>query len=269
MKHFLITRFNVKVEGWNLTKAGENINSERWLENRFYLFENYCLPSVKNQSNLDFKWCIFFDKQTPSRFIEKIESYVTNFSNIIPLYIKDSGMLVKTFKDYYIDNYEDNFIITTRLDNDDLVHKDFIREIQNTYEPMHGLTIDARKGYQVVKREKGFNIRIFSFNFNPFISYIENTRLSFKTVMYQQHRDFKKNDSHKILNDKPLWIEFVHEGNKYNTERKEHLRVVDINNSNFGLNKNTFNDAFLKVHAHNFFLKLKKKYPRKLRKYNA
>ncbi|MBZ9787848.1 putative rhamnosyl transferase [Psychroflexus sp. CAK57W] len=266
MKQFLITRFNLKIEGWNFTKHGENINSEKWLENRFSLFENYCLPSVKNQSNLDFKWCIFFDKQTPTKFIQKIKDYELTFPNIVPLYVENSDELIDNFKKYYSDNYNEDFIITTRLDNDDLIHKDFINEIQNNYEPLHGLTIDLRKGYQVFKCKSRFKIRMFNTNFNPFISYVENTKLGFETVMHRKHLDFKKNKLLKFLDKKPLWIEFVHQGNKYNTERKEHLRVLNFKNSDFGLDKKNFNENLLSVHTHNFFLKFKNKCKKILRK---
>jgi hypothetical protein len=67
-KHFLLTRFNLRVEDWATTKNGDQVLNDAWLMDRFRLFESYCLPSVKNQSNQDFTWFVFFDKNTPDKF---------------------------------------------------------------------------------------------------------------------------------------------------------------------------------------------------------
>ena len=50
MKHYLLTRFNLTFKEWKTSKNGELVLTDKWLKNRFELFENYCLPSVKNQT---------------------------------------------------------------------------------------------------------------------------------------------------------------------------------------------------------------------------
>jgi len=54
MKHFLLTRFNLRNEEWITTRDGGAVLTEEWLIQRFELFENYCLPSVMNQKNKNF-----------------------------------------------------------------------------------------------------------------------------------------------------------------------------------------------------------------------
>lgn len=59
IKHFIATRFNLKIEEWNTAKDGSVVLTEKWLEERFNLFEKYCFPSVANQSIKNFYWLIF------------------------------------------------------------------------------------------------------------------------------------------------------------------------------------------------------------------
>ena len=39
IKHFIATRFNLKIEEWNTAKDGSVVLTEKWLEERFNLFE--------------------------------------------------------------------------------------------------------------------------------------------------------------------------------------------------------------------------------------
>ena len=63
--HYILTRFNVDLYNknntkWQKDKNGTNIDPEIWLENRFKLFETYCLPSIINQTSKNFKWIVLF-----------------------------------------------------------------------------------------------------------------------------------------------------------------------------------------------------------------
>jgi hypothetical protein len=46
---------------------GEEVWNDEWLEDRFYLFGKYCLPSVLNQANKNFFGLFFFDISTPEK----------------------------------------------------------------------------------------------------------------------------------------------------------------------------------------------------------
>lgn len=54
VQHFILTRFNLLL--WNKAKDGQMVRTTKWLEHRFSLFENYCIPSIKNQTCQDFEW---------------------------------------------------------------------------------------------------------------------------------------------------------------------------------------------------------------------
>ena len=133
MKHFLATRFNLKVENWTTAKDGSLVLTEKWLEERFELFEKYCFPSVTNQKNKNFYWLIFFDIDTPTAFREKTKQLLSSHNNFKALYIDGIKSLNNSLIENILENLDesDDFIITTRLDNDDSIHKDFIDTIQN------------------------------------------------------------------------------------------------------------------------------------------
>jgi hypothetical protein len=69
--HFILTRFNVKV---SFAEPGAGLEPA-WLLHRFELFDHFCYPSVRGQSNLNFKWLVLFDSNTPDSFKEKIAAY--------------------------------------------------------------------------------------------------------------------------------------------------------------------------------------------------
>lgn len=217
MKHFIATRFNLKAPDWKTTKSGNLVLTNEWLEQRFYIFENYCLPSVKNQSNLNFKWCIFFDNETPEKYKQKIISISKEFNVIHPIFIESMEKLKETFKDFIIKNiaYDDSHIITTRIDNDDIIHQDFVAIIQSLFQPKDLSVIDLQKGYQVSIDTQYPEIRLYTHPFNAFISVIEKTK-SFNTVFSRMHYEWKNEKSIISYKRKRLWMELSHHENYVN-----------------------------------------------------
>ena len=99
------------------------------VERPFKLFETYCLPSVKNQSNQNFAWLVFFDIDTPKHYLNKINIIAENYDNFKPVFIdgfKELGNELQLQIELIQVNIDEFFIIT-RLDNDDIIHKNFIK----------------------------------------------------------------------------------------------------------------------------------------------
>lgn len=236
MKHFMVTRFNLTVSEWKTTKNGELVLTEKWLKNRFMLFENYCLPSVKNQTNQNFIWCVFFDINTPDIYRDKIKIISDDYKNFKPLFIDGNKMLNSSFIHYIIDhiNEDDRYVITTRLDNDDLIQKNFIKTIQTLYKPIDKMVIDLRKGYSITLGKPYCEISKYTSHFNPFISVVESVK-KIETVISRMHMDWKSSNDIIEYNNNKLWIELVHEENKINSTKKDLKREYKINNSDFGL----------------------------------
>ena len=70
-QHFVITRFNLRDPALEKANGNKPLLDDKWMEDRLELFENYCLSSIKSQSELNFTWLVFFDISTPEVFRKK------------------------------------------------------------------------------------------------------------------------------------------------------------------------------------------------------
>lgn len=283
MEHFLVTRFNLTVPDWKTSKNGGLVLTDEWLKKRFYLFENYCLPSVRNQINQNFVWCVFFDTSTSEYFRDKIKIIEANYKNFKPIFIDGMGYLKDSFIDFISHNIskdEEDYIITTRLDNDDIVHKDFVNTIQSLFQPIDLTVIDLKKGYQVSIDIEKPEVRLYTHPFNAFISIIESSK-SFNTVFSRAHYGWKNENYIVSFVDKRLWIELSHHDNYVNHRMTSLKKAYSFNKKDFSLSdefdfKIDFNDAvitnfeiefikFIKFvkQKNNFFIKL----PKRARRY--
>jgi len=256
MTHYLITRFNLKNPDWVNENNEYYVLTQEWLDERFTIFETYCLPSVKNQSNQNFVWLVFFYVDTPKHFLGKIHQIAENFENFKPIFIdgfKELGNELKLQIEHNQLNIDDYFI-TTRLDNDDIIHKDFIKTIQDLYIPRSKSIIDLRLGYQVILLKKNkTEIRNFKVSYNPFLSVI--TKLSdFDNLMTQKH-DYWKVIPHKIIHDtQHMWIQVIHQNNKLNQKQKALKKVAKINSSDFGVHISNPKESPLSIWIYNVLM---------------
>lgn len=235
-KHFLATRFNVRIAGWNTTKNGDTLLDDSWMNNRFELFENYCFPSVINQSNQNFTWCIYFDLHTTEVYQQRIKKLTGSYPNIDIFFI-DS---IDELKPHFIkvincsENDGSEYIITSRLDTDDLLHRDYIEVVQQLFEPSHLSVIDLRTGFKINIEEGGCEIRNYTQSFNPFISLIEK-REDVQTVFNEMHHEWFK--AKKVISyyEKQLWIELVHTKNWMNAANHKLEYSLKFNENQFGI----------------------------------
>jgi hypothetical protein len=124
--HAILTRFNLPSAGYE----GFVRASPCWLENRMALFERYCLPAVLAQTSRNFQWLIFFDPQTPDwakAIIQKHEAlgyYRALYREAVP---KD--LLLRDLRAAFAPG--NGLLLTTRLDNDDVIACDFVERLQH------------------------------------------------------------------------------------------------------------------------------------------
>ncbi|MEM1002532.1 MAG: glycosyltransferase [Bacteroidota bacterium] len=235
--HFLITRFNLRYKEWSATKNGINVTSSDWLNKRFELFNAFCLPSVLNQSNKNFKWIICFDIDTSPKFKSIIKELSEEHFFIIPVFIDDGYNSITVLRKTIEDNQktDNEYLITSRLDNDDSIHKDFIRGIQNAFDPKEGLVIDLVNGYQLMlpKNRKTLAIRRMRTPYNHFLSLVESTSY-FNTIFQKWHLDWKVNITKTVESD-GLWLQVIHDSNLVNDELLHFKETNAINLSDFGI----------------------------------
>ena len=222
--HFLITRFNLKQKGWATDKnnGAIDINSPEWLERRFGLFRRFTFPSVESQTCNRFVWLVYFDSDTPLMFREKINNFKSRFNNFTPCFIDSIESLntsvIADIQKLCFDG-PGSLVITTRLDNDDAIHKDFIGEIQKAAETkmLKKGVIDIPNGY-CFEVEPLFNLFSSTQFSNAFISYVEpyNSQNKLKTVLFKQHPEWAFTTRTILIRNKRLWIQIIHTSNVLN-----------------------------------------------------
>jgi Putative rhamnosyl transferase len=229
--HFLITQFNLR----NFPKSSNTAQDQwlNWTRNRIALFKEYCLPSILNQTNKNFCWLIYFDLYTPSEFmplIKELEQY--GFINVC--YCDGSEDF---FKNYFQEVKKrikpgNQWVMTTRLDNDDALHRNAIEIIQQNFIEKDKFLISLASGY-VLDVERNVLAHYF-YPMSPFISLIEaisnepvgifakshsqwpSLRLFVLKEIYIEFFSRSKRQSRFILKD-PLWIQIFHGKNVSNS----------------------------------------------------
>jgi Putative rhamnosyl transferase len=216
--HFFLTKFNVR----SFPDLRPGCDPD-WLANRFSLFDRYCFPSVRYQSNQNFKWLVFFDADTPADFKQKIAEYKTKWDNFIPLYL-DFPLPYGEFPDAARDvvrqvvDPDCEYLITTWLDNDDAIHRDYVNMIQDNFSCQEAETLNFIFGYQLSGGKLYFDFEMA----NHFISSIEKyDPQSFNTCLCRPHKEIYQvcKSAVKII-CKPAWIEVVHGSNYMNVYRR-------------------------------------------------
>jgi len=229
--HFVITLFNIKnfLDGSN-----QEIIWLKWTEDRLKLFEEFCLPSVSNQSNRNFKWLLYFDKSSPTYIIEEIKKIITPYDFIRIMY---ADGYVDFTTQYLIDlknMASSDWIVQTRFDNDDILHESAIETIQNLINFQHHYFINLSSGYTFEKSTHYLSHYFYSMG--PFLTLIENKHEKLKGIYLVNHwqwpglklQFFKEllkrigllKDNITFYVKKPMWIQFIHEKNMHNSSNR-------------------------------------------------
>jgi hypothetical protein len=215
IQHFLLTRFNVKVN-YNSAKTGID---PAWLSHRFDLFERFCYPSVHAQTSSDFQWLVYFDSETPQVFKEKIDRYA-EWENFIPIYLEtEFSDQINQEKIFALIKEKTEYLITTRMDNDDAVCKFFIQSIRDNFEEREFEFISFVNGYVL---DSG---KLYSFKYlnNPFTSLVERIKSTstteIRTVLCGEHSQLSKLGHIKQIETDSTWLQVVHGKNVSNRIR--------------------------------------------------
>jgi hypothetical protein len=224
--HLLMTRFNVP-------KEHRTSPDTRWLIHRFDLFHKFCYPSVKSQSNQNFKWLVFFDVNTPAEFKEKIKGYA-KWSQFVPCFIKQ--FTEELYIPFILENIhaDSEYLITSRVDNDDALAIHYIQKVQYAFKYQqiefinfdYGFVYDVRTGKLFIRNHY----------INAFVSLIEKID-NIKTVYKMDHRELGRLGNVIRMNCEPMWLQIIHGDNLSNKVRTDCYRVplttlndrVDIN----------------------------------------
>tara|TARA_Y100000310_G_C20666505_1_gene807784 strand:- start:130 stop:822 length:693 start_codon:yes stop_codon:yes gene_type:complete len=209
------------------------------MSHRFDVFKTFCFPSVQSQKDKDFIWLLGFDVATPPAWKAKIEGLLCQFQNAIPIYTDDINDFLPKVKTVIYGRLDvhDEYVITTRLDNDDILHESFTQTIKSLSYPKHQLVIDLQKGLQLQIGSR-YEVRKLTRKFNPFVSLVERADM-LETVFSRKHLDWQHTETVVIEDKKNLWIEFIHDRNMYNRKWKNDflLRNPDLSSYHVEIDK--------------------------------
>ena len=220
-KHYIVTRFNLPNK-WLKDKTDNKVLNESWLVDRYHLFYEYCLPSMIGQVDKNFEWWVYFDINTPAKFLLKNKRLSEEFSNFKPKYVKNYQEFENAYiQDIKIEIKELNleYILTTRLDNDDALHKFFVKSLQQVQinktkilEFPTGLTLNI----------ENLELRKYSSRNNPFISLLEKVKNQENILgIYSREHGNWEGFNAEIVSNKPYWMQVIHKKNIYNRARGE------------------------------------------------
>ena len=208
-KHYIVTRFNL---GLYSGEGGFEIklSPDEWMDHRIELFMKYTLPSVAAQTCQDFKWLILIDPKTPVKY-RAVLTMIDNAELVTDSYL--SHIPIGDYK-----------LVTTRLDNDDMIHKDFITDIQSS---LHDCQyIDVPYGYTLDTKACELYPTWYIGNAN--ITFIED-RGGAVGVYHDNHGRIVQRYTGKQLVGKRYWVITVHGENVANNTKSSPGRNIDRN----------------------------------------
>ncbi|MHA7943328.1 glycosyltransferase [Formosa sp. 3Alg 14/1] len=212
-KHFVITRFNLKKKDWVTNKNNVEVLTDEWHYNRFRLFNDFCLSTISSQTNKNFEWLVYFDSSTKAEFRAIISDIQAKLPNFKPFFVNGMDAYLPAIQSY-IKASDADYVITSRLDNDDSVSKDYIDIIQQQFIEKPFLAIDFINGY-TLNTSKPYRLGKKLHQFNPFISLIEKNDNPM-TVWSKTHGNWKKEKNLIQIKDHRIWCSIIHTENKVN-----------------------------------------------------
>jgi hypothetical protein len=212
-RQLVLTVFNVR-----LHFGSNQAPSEEWLRHRFQLFEQLCYPAMRAQSNQNFRWVALLDEGTPAEFRARIDR-CREWENFIPHYT-DQVMSVESFaamRKALISRYvgPSEYLITTTLDNDDCLHRDYVATIQEQFSKQQYEFVNFADGFALdYQRERLYLKHDLT---GPFVSLIEKSGDAATTVWLASHRELHRYGAVRQIAGRPMWIQVIHGRNAVNS----------------------------------------------------
>lgn len=204
--HVFLTRFNVVTGG----REQRLRQRDGWLAGRFELFDQFCFPSMRAQTRQDFVWLVFFDHETPDEFKQRIAECAA-WSNFQPVWVDQWNHSVVEHAINARIRPHHEWLLTSRLDNDDGIHTRFVETLRENAAPgrigfynfSNGLIYRNGCIYEHVDLS------------NAFASFLEPVK-DYRTAWQIQHHELHKAGQVYQLPLPHAWFQVVHGGNVSN-----------------------------------------------------
>lgn len=198
-RHVLITRFNIDIA---YSTPGRGIE-EGWLRDRIRVFDRLTVPSVRSQTAKLDAWLVFLNAKSPAWFRAAIEErgYLT------PVWIDGpllDGRIASELSTLGLADRE--FLITSRVDNDDALSRDFVAVVQEQFDRQDRLFVEFPRG---IEYANGDYFRK-TWRSNPFLSLIESTKPIIDTVICRPHPEVRRGEPTRTLWNRNMWLQNSH-----------------------------------------------------------
>jgi hypothetical protein len=205
--HLLITKFNIATT-LSYGPFAQRLDDD-WLRGRLAEFETFCLPSVKSQVGASFRWLILCDEESPQWFKDRMLSQPDVFTPLFVTGMTNATMGRRLAELGYIDERP---LLTTRLDSDDAISRDFLATVQQQYAGQDRLFIEFPLGL------RSFRGALFSalWRSAPFLTLIEAPHADgspYDIVYIHSHDQVWKKEKTKAVWGKRYWIRSMHDRN--------------------------------------------------------
>lgn len=168
-RHFLFTRWNRLDRHMTIYNNPQIKDPEVWMDHRMNLFDEITLMSVMLQTETNFTWLLSFAEETPQAIIDKYAS----FPRVKIIYEYPPDWLGRNVKD-------GEWIITSRLDNDDYISPTYIEKVQAKFN-REFLLVDTDGRQRELATGKLYTVERRTCN-SPFISLIEHVGTEWTSV---------------------------------------------------------------------------------------
>lgn len=210
--HYLLTRFSA------VFGQGEPAQEE-WLRYRLGFFIDACWSSVLGQQGAsDFTWLVLFDDRCPDSFRADVESLADGA--FTPLWTHEPwspAIFARAIEEQGLAAGGDvaPWLLTTRLDSDDGIARDFMAAVQREFTPTEGLFIDFPRGVQVDRSGATYLYDQLS---SPFLTLIERRDAGHppQTVYAARHARASAWGPVREVSAPPMWVQVIHGTNLLN-----------------------------------------------------
>jgi hypothetical protein len=215
LHHTLISRFNLATPG---REAGFRTRPG-WLEERFALFERFCLPSVAAQTCQAFDWIVFFDDQTPDwarETAERLQAVRPFHALYTPLF--DNQGWARAVRAVAGPSVPARLLVTSNLDNDDALGFDYVERVQRaarTHFTGARFAVNVPDGYVLADCALYAHRHVQ----NAFTNLVEPDDAAFATTMTIRHMELSDHVPVVQAQGPAGWLQVVHGGNVSNRIR--------------------------------------------------
>jgi N-acetylglucosaminyl-diphospho-decaprenol L-rhamnosyltransferase len=218
-KHFIFSLFNpdnIMLPTWK-PEAQRKLKrlqfDEDWMQERCRLMETYTIPSIQSQTNQDFTWVLLVHSKTPKHIMDKLDSY--------PCEVWWTETDYEGVKDRLSEEEweDDEWVLTTNLDTDDAINREFVNEIQEEFRGVRECVSFTEGMAYRVTTGNSFKSHIMN---NAYQTAIELGKDAEGILVIDHLRLAEVFDVRYVYTEDPMWFQVVHGGNISNLCIKKH-----------------------------------------------